>query len=104
MISGIYRYAEPVDNGRAVMRELVMSYIEGWARTDGHGPSARIPPSVPMSRTRGHGTAGQPTTGPGAEWWGRRPLAGTPKGSKRHARWFKRRLHKLERRGWRRRD
>jgi hypothetical protein len=48
-----------------------------------------------MTRTHGHGTNGQPTTRPGAEWWARRPLRGTPKGS---ARWFKKHLHRIERR------
>jgi hypothetical protein len=50
-----------------------------------------------MTRTEGHGTGGTPTTAPGAEWWGKRPLAGHPKGGRRQ-RWWKRRLHHLERR------
>ena len=45
-----------------------------------------------MSRTERQGPF------PGNEWWGKRPFAGTPKGSKRNARWYKRRLHKKERR------
>lgn len=51
-----------------------------------------------MSKTLGHGTAGQPSTCPSAEWWGNRPMAYTPKGSKRWAGWYKRQLSKAERR------
>lgn len=51
-----------------------------------------------MTRTIGHGTNGQPVTQPGAEWWGKRPMTFTVKGSKRWARWYKRRLHKAEHR------
>lgn len=36
------------------------------------------------------------TPSPGQEWWGRRPLAGISVG-RRGTRWWKRRLHKLER-------
>lgn len=55
-----------------------------------------------MTRTHGHGTHGQPITRPGAEWWGKRPKTYTVKGSKRFAGWFKRQLHKSERRQARR--
>jgi hypothetical protein len=36
------------------------------------------------------------TPGPGKDWWGKRPLAGTPV-SRRGMRWWKRQLHKIER-------
>lgn len=38
------------------------------------------------------------TPAPGAEWWGKRPLASKVSKGSRYTKWWKRQLHKAERR------
>lgn len=66
--------------------------LEPYATTTISSPAHAGRKARKMSRSE------RGTPAPGAEWWGKRPLASKVSKGSRYTKWWKRQLHKAERR------